>query len=264
MPQVDSHPPGTINWVDFVSTDLDAATSFYTGLFGWETEDMPMPGGEGTYRFFRLDGRDAAAGGTMPAEMAAQGIPSHWNVWVATDRATEVVERAATAGGQVLMPPMTMGPSGTLAMVADPGGAAIGVWQADQHIGAGVLDEPGAMVWYEVNTRSFDECKRFYGQVFGWDTEPLDAPGINYATWKLGGRTVGGMLEMNEQWEGIPSSWMTYFAVRDTDEAAKRATELGGSVGAPPFDTAFGRIAVLADPAGGHFSVVTPVQTPAG
>jgi predicted enzyme related to lactoylglutathione lyase len=63
---------------------------------------------------------------------------------------------------------------------------------------------------------------------------------------------------MNEQWEGIPSAWMVYFATHDTDEAARRPTELGGSVGAPPFDTAFGRIAVLVDPAGGHCSVVKP------
>ncbi|HET9556554.1 MAG TPA: VOC family protein, partial [Actinomycetota bacterium] len=110
----------------------------------------------------------------------------------------------------------------------------------------------------------FEDCKRFYGQVFGWDAEKLEAPGVNYATWKLVGRTVGGMLEMNEQWEGIPSAWMVYFAVAGTDEAASRATELGGSVGAPPFDTAFGRIAVLVDPTGGHFSVVTPFQPPAG
>jgi predicted enzyme related to lactoylglutathione lyase len=57
---------------------------------------------------------------------------------------------------------------------------------------------------------------------------------------------------------------MTYFAVTETDAAAQRTTELGGSVGAPPFDTAFGRIAVLVDPAGGHFSVVTPSRPPAG
>jgi predicted enzyme related to lactoylglutathione lyase len=155
-----------------------------------------MPDGAGTYRFFRPGGRDAAA------------------------------------GGRVLMPPTTMGPSGRMAMVADPGGAAVGVWQADQHIGAGVVDEPGAMTWWEVNTRAFEACKDFYGQVFGWDAEKLEAPGVNHATWKLDGRTVGGMLEMNEQWEGIPSSGMVYVAVAGTDEAASRATELGGPVGA--------------------------------
>jgi uncharacterized protein len=85
MPHVESYRAGTINWVDMVSTDLEAASAFYTGLFGWEPTDMPMPGGEGIYRFFRLGGRDAPAAGTMPPEMAAQGIPSHWNVWVAGD-----------------------------------------------------------------------------------------------------------------------------------------------------------------------------------
>jgi predicted enzyme related to lactoylglutathione lyase len=264
MPHVDSHTAGTVNWVDLVSTDLDAAGGFYTGLFGWETEDMPMPGGDGAYRFFRLGGRDAAAAGSMPPEMSAQGIPSHWNVWVAADSADQVVEKAAAAGGQVLMEPMTLGPAGRLAMVADPGGAAVGIWEAGEHIGAGVVDEPGAMTWWEVNTRAFEESKRFYGEVFGWAAEALQAPGINYVTWKLDGRTVGGMLEMTKEWEGIAAHWMTYFAVRDTDEAARRATELGGSVGAAPFDSPFGRIAVLADPSGGHFSVVTPTQPPAG
>jgi uncharacterized protein len=127
-----------------------------------------------------------------------------------------------------------------------------------------VVNEPGAMTWWEVNTRAFEESKRFYGQVFGWAAEPLEAPGVNYVTWKLGDRTVGGMLEMTAEWGDIAPNWMTYFAVADTDEAAKRATELGGSVGAPPFDTAFGRIAVLSDPSGGHFSVVTPTRPPAG
>jgi uncharacterized protein len=263
MPHVESHTPSTINWVDFVSTDLDAASAFYTGLFGWETYDMPMPGGDGIYRFFRLDGRDAAAGGSMPGEMAAQGIPSHWNIWVAGN-ADEVAGKAAAAGGQVLMAPTTLGPSGRLAMVADPAGAAVGVWEAGEHIGASVVEEPGAMTWWEVNTRAFEESKRFYGEVFGWSAEPLDAPGVNYALWKLDGRTVGGMLEMTAEWGEIAPHWMTYFAVTDTDRAASRATELGGSVGAPPFDTAFGRIAVLADPAGGHFSVVTPTRPPSG
>ncbi|HEX4907719.1 MAG TPA: VOC family protein, partial [Actinomycetes bacterium] len=95
-----------------------------------------------------------------------------------------------------------------------------------------------------------------------WAAETLDAPGVNYVTWKLGGRTVGGMLEMTPEWEGIAAHWMTYFAVLDTADAAKRASDLGGSVGAPP--TAFGRSAVLADPAGGHFSVITPVRQAAG
>src|SRR4029453_15641803 len=120
MPRVESHVPSTINWVDLVSTDLDAATAFDTGLFGWETHDMPMPGGGGTYRFFRLDGRDAAAGGTMLPEMADQGIPSHWNVWVAGD-ADQVVEKAAAAPPSAASRCWSTRPAGTSRSSPRPG-----------------------------------------------------------------------------------------------------------------------------------------------
>jgi hypothetical protein len=76
MPHVEPRVPSTINWVDFVSTDLDAATAFYTVLFGWETHDMPMPGGGGIYRFFRIAVLADPAGGhfsvVTPTQPAAR------------------------------------------------------------------------------------------------------------------------------------------------------------------------------------------------
>ena len=149
-------------------------------------------------------------------------------------------------------------------MIIDPGGAAVGVWQAGTHIGAGLVGEPIAMTWCEVNTRAFDDVKRFYGQVFGWEAEDVPVPESRYAMWKQGGDTVGGMMQMTAEWGDIPAHWMAYFAVRDTDEMTKRATELGGGVGAEPFDTPYGRIAVLIDPTGGHFSVITETEPVAG
>ena len=145
----------------------------------------------------------------------------------------------------------------------DPGGAAVGVAGRPAHRrrrgpGAGRDDLVGGE---HPRLRGLPALVRRGVRLVGRAPE---GPGVNYALWKLDGRTVGGMLEMTPEWEGIPSAWMTYFAVTDTDGAAERAGELGGSVGAPPFDTAFGRIAVLVDPAGGHFSVVTPTQPAAG
>jgi uncharacterized protein len=259
MPHVDQHRPGTICWVDLATTDQEAATGFYTRLFGWETFDLPMPGGPGVYRFFRQGGRDVAAVGQLPPEMAAQGVPSAWNVWVAGD-AAQAAERAPAAGGAVAQPPMELGPSGRMTMLTDPGGAVIGVWQAGEHHGAGVVGEPGAMTWWEVNTRAFDACKRFYGELFGWEAEDLPDESVHYATWKRDGETVGGMLEMTEQWGELPAHWMAYFAVADTDEAARRAAEVGGEVGVPPTDTPYGRMAVLRDPTGAVFSVIKPTQ----
>ena len=45
-----SHAPGTFSWADLSTTDTDGAKAFYTGLFGWDTEDNPMPEG-GVYCF---------------------------------------------------------------------------------------------------------------------------------------------------------------------------------------------------------------------
>jgi hypothetical protein len=262
MPHVERHQPGTICWVDQATTDLEAATRFYTALFGWETFDLPMPGGDGVYRFFRLGGRDVAAAGQLPAEMAAQGVPSAWNVWVAGD-AEQALQRAQAAGGSVLIPVTEMGPSGHMTMFADPGGAAIGVWQAGEHRGAGLVGEPGSMTWWEVNTRAFDDCRRFYGEVFGWTTQEVPG-GMRYVTWHRDGTMVGGMLEMTEEWAGIPAHWMAYFAVADPDEVAKRAAELAGEVAQPPFDTPYGRMAVLRDPTGAGFSIIKPTPPPSG
>jgi predicted enzyme related to lactoylglutathione lyase len=55
---------------------------------------------------------------------------------------------------------------------------------------------------------------------------------------------------------GVPSHWNSYFAVSDADAAAARAQAAGGMVLQPPFDSPFGRIAVLADPQGAGFSIV--------
>ena len=145
----------------------------------------------------------------------------------------------------------------------DPGGAAVGVWQADQHIGAGVVQEPGAMTWWEVNTRAFEDCRRLYAAVFGWSAEPLEAPGVNYdleAGRPDGRRHAGDDPGVGGYPLGL-DDLLRRHRHRRGGRAGRRARR---PVGAPPFDTAFGRIAVLVDPAGGHFSVVTPTQPAAG
>jgi predicted enzyme related to lactoylglutathione lyase len=84
--------------------------------------------------------------------------------------------------------------------------------------------------------------------------------GLAYTEWALGGKTIGGMMQMNEMWPAeVPSHWMVYFAVTDTDVAAAKAEQLGGKISVPPTDIPPGRFAVLNDPQGGFFSIITPV-----
>jgi uncharacterized protein len=105
--------------------------------------------------------------------------------------------------------------------------------------------------------RDIDAAKRFYGAVFGWDAETNAYGETSYTEWKLGGRSIGGMIQMNEQWpEDVPPHWMVYFATDEVDAATRRVEELGGKVSVPPTDTPAGRFTVVNDPHGAVFSII--------
>lgn len=253
MPEVSEYAPGTPSWVDLASPDPDASARFYGGLFGWEAVETGPVEESGGYRMLKRDGRTVAGLGPTQAE----GQPAMWTTYVSTDDAESVAAKVRDAGGQVVMEPFDVLGVGRMAVFVDPGGAYFSVWQPQTHHGADVVNEPGALSWNELATRDIDAAKAFYGAVFGWEGETNAYGETSYTEWKLGGRSVGGMIAMNEQWPAeVPPHWMVYFAVEDADAAVARAEELGGRVAVPPTDTPAGRFAVLNDPHGAVFSVI--------
>jgi hypothetical protein len=146
-----------------------------------------------------------------------------------------------------------------MAFFADPAGAVCGIWQPRSFHGAGLVNEPGALSWNELNTRDVAGAKEFYGAVFGWafDTQDLGQAGA-YTTVGLGGKSVAGILDQGERGvpEEVPSHWGVYFAVEDTDATIERAKQLGGSVMVEPIEIPVGRFAILGDPHGAMFSVI--------
>jgi uncharacterized protein len=253
MPEVSEYAPGTPSWVDLASPDPDASARFYGGLFGWDAAETGPVEETGGYRMLQLRGRNVA--GLGPTQSETQ--PAMWTTFVGTDDADAVAARVRDAGGQVVMEAFDVLGVGRMAVFADPGGAYFSVWQPQAHHGADLVNEPGALSWNELATRDIDGAKAFYAAVFGWDAETNAYGETSYSEWKLGGRSIGGMIAMNEQWPAdVPSHWMVYFAVEDADAAVARAEELGGRVAVPPTDTPAGRFAVLNDPHGAVFSVI--------
>src|SRR5207247_3990014 len=104
-------------------------------------------------------------------------MPDVWSVYLATDDATKTVDAATAGGGQVVVPAMEVGELGTMAVVSDPGGAAIGMWQPGLHQGFGVFGEAGTPSWFELHTRDYAAAVSFYRDVFRWDTDVVsDTP----------------------------------------------------------------------------------------
>jgi uncharacterized protein len=274
MMERDGYPPGVPCWIDTTQPDPESAVDFYKGLFGWEFEDVLPPGSPGKYFVARLHGGDVGAVGSQP-----EGAPpiAVWNTYVWVESADETASRVVDAGGTVLMDPFEIMNSGRMAEFADPSGAAFCVWQAKEHRGAKIVNEPGSLNFNDLNTRDPEGAKSFYGSVFGWGTLGLDG---GFEMWTLPGygdhleRSDPGLRErmadtgapagfedvvaslnpIADDRPEIPPHWGVTFAVDDADTIADRARELGGQVVAAPFDAPWVRMTVITDPQGATFT----------
>ena len=255
MPTRESTPAGAPCWVDLYTSDPDRAIAFYSELFGWDsTTAGPEYGG---YITFTRDG--ALVAGAMRND-GSEGSPDTWTVYLAVDDAASTSVAAKDHGGQVYVEPMDIPAMGVMGLVADAGGAAIGLWQPGGHHGFGVVAEPGAPAWFELHTRAYPAAVTFYEDVFGWDTSTVsDTPEFRYTTLGEGEDAAAGVIDASGFLpDGAPSHWTVYFAADDTDAVTAQAVGLGATVVMPAEDTPYGRLAVLADPTGANFRLVGP------
>jgi uncharacterized protein len=273
MLERDGYLPGVPCWVDTSQPDPEAAVAFYSGLFGWDFRDAMPPGSAGKYFIARLRGGDVAAVGSQPEGGPPTAV---WNTYVWVESADETAAKVKKAGGRVVTEPFDVMNAGRMAVFTDPEGAAFCVWQAKEHKGARIVNEPGSLNFNGLNTRDAEGAKSFYGSVFGWGTLGLG----DAEMWRLPG--YGDFLEQNDPGlrkrmaesgapEGfedvvatinpitddqpdLPAHWSVTFAVDDADATAERAAELGGQVVVPPFDAPWVRMTVITDPQGATFT----------
>jgi len=166
---------------------------------------------------------------------------------------------ARAAGASILVEPMDVGTQGRMLVAVDPAGAVFGAWQAGEHTGAQLVNEPGAFTWNELYTPDRAKANEFYGTVFSYGYEQIgDGQEFDYTVMKVDGRIVGGQFRADG-----PAHWKVYFAVTNADATAVRAGKLGGSVLDEPHDSPYGRWSELADPWGARFSVIVSAD-PAG
>lgn len=253
MYTVTKYPHGTFSWADANSTDPEKAKPFYTGLFGWDKDEMPM-GNDETYTMFKMDGQYVVALSPMQDEMKKQGIPSHWNNYISVDDVDALVDKITEHGGTVLAGPFDVFDSGRMLTLQDPTGAVVTLWKAKTHIGAGVVNKPGAMMWNELSTRDVEKAKDFYNKVLGWEYKTDEN---NYTLILNNGRMNGGMMQMDEKWGDVPPNWMTYINVADLDKSIEDVSKLGGNIIMGKTSAGeVGEFAIVADPTGAVFTIM--------
>jgi hypothetical protein len=249
------YAPGTPSWVELSSPDPDASAAFYRDVLGWSATE---PGGAetGGYRMFQSDGKSVAG---LMGHMQ-EGQPTVWATYVSVADADDTAQAVTAAGGSVMVAPMDVTDLGRMAVFADPTGAVFGVWQPKAFAGADLVNEPVSLTWNEIHTRDTDADKAFYNSVFGWTAGKPEFEGApdTYTVWELGGKPVGGMMEMVEGMfpPETPPHWSVCFAVADADDTVAKAREKGATVAAEPVDMPIGRFAALIDPQGAWFTIM--------
>jgi predicted enzyme related to lactoylglutathione lyase len=187
--EIDNYDHGVFSWVDVTATDFEASQKFYSELFGWEIDRGPEE--FGGYSMAVVNGRNVA--GISPA--MSPEAPPVWSTYVDVASVDDTMAKAAAGGGHAIVEPMDVGEAGRMAMFADPEGAVIGLWEAKEHRGAGLVNEPNTWAWNELMCDEPKTAKEFYAGVFGWG-EVTNGEGDNqYTEWQVGGRSIGGMLK---------------------------------------------------------------------
>jgi uncharacterized protein len=262
--QRDAYEHGVPCWVDTLQPDVDAALEFYAGVFGWEFgESGAMPGDPpGRYYVAQLGGRDIAGVGSLPA--GPHSLPPSFNMYVCVDSVDAVASEVRSAGGAVLDGPFDAPPAGRIAVLADPTGAPVCVWEPGSRQGAQLVNEAGAWAISQLHTPDPERAAAFYGAIFGWTTETFGEGEGAVIMFRMPGY-VGGepqqpvsrevVAAMAGAQSGEPPRWSADFWVADVDAAIASAERLGGHTVSPPFDTPVGKTAVLADPSGVSFTV---------
>lgn len=249
-----SYRPGKFCWAELGTTDASGAKAFYSSLLGYEVLDMPVGPGM-VYSMLKVHGKDAGALYQFGKDQ--QGVPPHWMNYVSVASAAESTSRAKAAGATVVVEPFDVMGLGNMAVLTDPTGATVSLWEPKQHIGAQHVSGPGSVCWRELLTTDVERAGRFYTEVFGWETTAVPMGPTMYTMCRLGNEDVAGMMTITPEMGPVPPHWGLYFSVADCDQTVAEAQAKGGSSLWPAMDVPnVGRMAGLRDPQGAVFSVV--------
>lgn len=249
---------GRFGWYDLNTTDIEAATKFYTELVGWGIETWAGAG----HPYSMWVGPRGPLGGLMklPEEAKKMGAPPHWTSYVIVPDVDATTEQAKSLGGKVMVPPMAIPTVGRFSVLQDPYGAVFcafsGESEAPGHEDQGQLME---FCWHELATPDVDGAWTFYQTLFGWEKTGSMDMGPEMGTYQMYGRkgaSLGGMMKKPAAMPGPSTFWLYYINVESVAKSVEKAKALGATLLNGPEDIpGGGSIAQLMDPQGAAFAL---------
>lgn len=249
---------GKFVWYELLTTDLEAAETFYRAVVGWDTKDAGMS--DHGYTLCSAGGTLVAGMMTTPEEARAKGVPPCWSGYIAVDDVEAYAQRVVDAGGRLERAADDIPGVGRFAVVADPQGAVFILFKGASEAPAAVAPSaPGSVGWRELHARDGASALDFYADLFGWaqarsiDMGPLGA----YRIFTIDGADAGGVMTKTP--DSPKAFWLYYFGVDDIEAAAGRVAKGGGQVVHGPMQVpGGGSILQCLDPQGAMFALFAP------
>jgi predicted enzyme related to lactoylglutathione lyase len=247
-----SIPTGRFVWFEYVSADARKAQGLFGELFGWSTKNVPMPDGEYTM-IAASDGK--TIGGYFAAPPGAK--TASWLPYLQVQSAANTAAQVKKLGGSVIKEPFKVGDIATMAVVADPLGAGVALWQPVKAEDPG-KPSVGHFVWNELPSKDPEASVKFYSQIGGFSTSKMEMPGMGtYNLLESDGQGRAGI--MPQPMPNAPHLWLPYVQVASADQTAEKAKRLGATVVVPPTQIPnVGRFAIFIDAQGAGTGILQP------
>ena len=198
--------------------------------------------------------RRVAAISPQPEQQRNAGAPPAWNSYITVENADQTLARAKELGATVHADAFDVMEAGRMGVIQDPQGAYVLVWEPKDNIGAGLVNAPGALCWNELGSPDLEGSAKFYGELLGWTTSPMEGAHTPYLVISTAAGTTNGGIRPPAP-PGTPPFWLVYFATQDIDAALGKVSELGGNVLVGTTDIGIAKIAVVQDPQGAVFAL---------
>lgn len=239
--------PGTFVWYDLMTDNSEASREFYKGMFGWKFEQVTRMS-QPYYLIKTSDGN--YIGGVASIQKRGDQRGSQWLSYLSVASVERAVASTTGVGGRLFGGPVDL-PVGTVAVLADPQGALVGVAHLKLELPAKAAARPGHFFWTEYLAADDKKALGFYRDLVGFEAEVTEtAGGLSYHVLKTGGPRAG-LVRIPEQAQQVRPNWLPYVMVEDPAMMANRAQHLGGSVLLAPGPQARkGTVTIVADPTG--------------
>lgn len=247
---------GMFCWLDVATHEVEKTKAFFSELLGWHYKDIPTP--EGNYSMVGVGGKEFGGFMDLSLSKMPKGIPAHISAYVLVENVDAKAEEFAKSGGSIKAPAFDVMEMGRMAVVADPFGAVLSLWQP-MKTGSTAVDplSAGAPSWRELMASNLDGAVNFYKKVFGWNTKSSANPQFEYVECGLGQQPFAGMMQITKEMGPMPPNWGTYFTVKDCAATVKKAEAKGAMICMGPKEIpTVGTFAVLREPSGIFFNVI--------